>query len=615
MKKNFLVTTGLIDTWEFSENNFVLGKWCEFYETNDSDSKKYQNIEIKDISIIKNEYHWNDEQKRNRDYLYIEEKLEEILEIISNKLSVIHNINENKKYWRVIIHTWLTEYFTIIFDKWESARIFFKKNKDKEFYTNFISLNDLNFLPKNHLDFVEINQMHEWNHLIFLRIFNFLNFSNLSLLKKEVNQNKIQKEKYFTSKNNSLMTKILIFIDKILSKLAFKFNKVVFESFYFPKKEYLKICLKHKLIPSRYINFFEFDVKENNSVKKNKRTELKELLLKVNNQDNLIKFFLLNLHKDIPKSFIEDFDEIRKKFLKYAKNKKIIISMTSLERNDNFKIYLAETKKMGSQYIHVMHGAGLPFSKNEHFFDFFEKISDKIINANLNKVVKFNKIKEKDFFINLSPTLPIIKFNKLRTGDFCTIIFVEQKKYIAKFPESLIIDQSIDFFNEVTQFVKELNPEIKSKIKFRAKDNTGFNSEKKFSKIFGQEHIDKISAQNSFKNALTNSKLIIAMYPQTSFSEALYCNVPTVLIIKKSHYQFTQEGEEIFNLLKKNKIAYENFSDAKIHINKHWKTINTWWQSNDVQNARKKYLLNFFNVKENWYNEWSDYVSNLLKTY
>ena len=30
MKKNFLVTTGLVDTWEFSENNFLLGAWCEF---------------------------------------------------------------------------------------------------------------------------------------------------------------------------------------------------------------------------------------------------------------------------------------------------------------------------------------------------------------------------------------------------------------------------------------------------------------------------------------------------------------------------------------------------------------------------------------------------------
>ena len=36
MKKNFLVTTGLIDAWEFGEKNFLLGKWCEFYQFNTS---------------------------------------------------------------------------------------------------------------------------------------------------------------------------------------------------------------------------------------------------------------------------------------------------------------------------------------------------------------------------------------------------------------------------------------------------------------------------------------------------------------------------------------------------------------------------------------------------
>ena len=59
MKKDFLVTTGLIDTWEFYENNFVLGKWCEFYETGDYDEEKHKNIIPKNINI-------SDIQKRDK---------------------------------------------------------------------------------------------------------------------------------------------------------------------------------------------------------------------------------------------------------------------------------------------------------------------------------------------------------------------------------------------------------------------------------------------------------------------------------------------------------------------------------------------------------------------
>ena len=64
MKRNFLVTTGLIDTWEFNENNFLLGKWCEFYEFGIYEKEKLINKIPKKISIIKNIYHWNDSKKK-----------------------------------------------------------------------------------------------------------------------------------------------------------------------------------------------------------------------------------------------------------------------------------------------------------------------------------------------------------------------------------------------------------------------------------------------------------------------------------------------------------------------------------------------------------------------
>ena len=115
MKKNFLITTGIIDTWEFSENNFLLGKWCEFYEFNNFDKNKIE-INNKNISIFKNTYHWDDNEKKEKDYKYLTDITEYLLEEISKKLSLIHEMNESKDYWRIIISNWLNEYTTAIFD-------------------------------------------------------------------------------------------------------------------------------------------------------------------------------------------------------------------------------------------------------------------------------------------------------------------------------------------------------------------------------------------------------------------------------------------------------------------------------------------------------------------
>ena len=57
-----------------------------------------------------------------------------------------------------------------------------------------------------------------------------------------------------------------------------------------------------------------------------------------------------------------------------------------------------------------------------------------------------------------------------------------------------------------------------------------------------------------------------------------------------------------------NKIAFEDFDEAKVHINKYWNELDSWWMSENVQIAREGFLKNFFNVKSNWQREWSDYV-------
>ena len=104
MKRNFLITTGIKDTWEFYENNFLLDKWCEF----DFFGKEKLNGKVaQETSTIKNTYHWNVE-KRLKDYEYIKNKIEYLLELISEKLSIIHKVDENKEYMTKVSHCIIT---------------------------------------------------------------------------------------------------------------------------------------------------------------------------------------------------------------------------------------------------------------------------------------------------------------------------------------------------------------------------------------------------------------------------------------------------------------------------------------------------------------------------
>lgn len=275
--------------------------------------------------------------------------------------------------------------------------------------------------------------------------------------------------------------------------------------------------------------------------------------------------------------------------------------MHSIIINDNFKIYMAETKKIGSRFIFVQHGGALSYTQDP-FFNFIERISDKIITWGVKK-------NEQNIYNHLSPTLPTIKLKKFKEGNNCSIIFIECLKYLRRFNVGPTFEQTDNFFKEIQQFVNTLLPEIRSKVKFRVKINHGINSEKKFSEMFGNNSIDKVSYKNPFEKTIINSKLVIVTYPETAFAEAMYSNVPTILIIKKNSWPLSLESKNIFDILKKNKIAFEDFNEAKIHINEYWKKLDIWWKSKNVQSAREIFLKNFFNVKPNWYKDWSNYIS------
>ena len=605
MKKNFLVTTGLIDAWEFKENNFILGKWCEFYEFNDFDKKKFDNSILKKENIIKNKHHWEDNNKKVKDYAYLKNELENLLEIISEKLSKIHKVNDDKEYWRIIIFNWLNLYTTTLFERWENIKVFFDNNKEKNFFTNYFSLDDNDYIPENNFEFLKNTQKDDWNHIIYLRLLKFLNIENLTLIEKKISIKKFKKEiqnDYKTlSENSSIVAKTIYFIDSLISKFAFSFNKVILESFYFPKKEYLKICLRCKLIPSKYQSFFDYKPKEKKSFAIDVRIAFKDLLSETKIDNKFVKFLLDNLHKDMPKSYLENFAMIKKKYLPFSKQKKIILSMHSLFHNDNFKIYTAEAKKSGSKYIHIAHGGGLT-QRILPYMDFFEKVSDQIIRW---EIAEPNQ----NYFKNLSPTLSVAKLKVPKRGQDCSIIFCEDLKYILKiFTGPSLVGQSIDLFNDITKFVKGLNSEIKSNVKFRTKGNFSYDSKQRFSNIFGENAVSLTSFKNPFEKTILNSKLLILTYPYTVFSESMYSNVPTVLILKKNYWQMSKRSEDILNDLIKNKIVFDNFDEAKDHINKYWNNIDIWWKSENVQISRKRFLKNFFCVKPNWAQEWSDYI-------
>ena len=75
-----------------------------------------------------------------------------------------------------------------------------------------------------------------------------------------------------------------------------------------------------------------------------------------------------------------------------------------------------------------------------------------------------------------------------------------------------------------------------------------------------------------------------------------------------NHFKIKKEYDELHEVLKKNKMLFENSFDASIFVSKVWNNVDDWWYSNDVQKALKIYKSYLAHEKKNSLKIWADLI-------
>lgn len=585
--KNFLVTTPIKETYGPPKKNIFLGSWCF---VNDIDN-------LKKNKILK--YHWSNKKKFKKDAVYINKTTDKFCKILSRQLNKIHNLNEDFEYWNLLIYPWAHNYVSTMYERWGTIKNFTKLNKKKIFSSYQLKIDEKKLVPINNLNFIKNTYTDIWNHLTFLRIIKHLRLRNVKTIKKGYSYFDTNSDVDFQKGKNNTFDFLISIYELLFAKLAFRFNRIILESFSFSAKEFLKLSIKNRLIPSLYKNLFEDIGSKKDLDFERRKIDLKSIKENKFN-DKFLDFLLENLVYDLPMSYFENFLKIKNKMSYLANKKKLIISMRSWNYNDQFKICAAELKKKESKYFTCEHGGGL-MGEYIHQKNFIGKITSHI------HYDSDSSYKKKSF--RLSPTINVIDHTEIDTKKNVNlnITFLEGLKYSHKLTSLAKAEEGIDQIKELLKFVENLPIRIKDKVILRSKRPFTLNIKDHFTKKFGKYRFN--DWEQIFFDYAKTSKLMIVNYPQTAFSSLMYYNVPTILICNKKFWFFRKKSLKMFNLLKKNKMAFENFEDAERHIIKNWDGIYHWWNNKKIQNIRKLYLKNFFNIKNNWFEEWLNFIS------
>lgn len=571
-------------------SNFFIGDWCI--------SPFFNNFEIlKDYSFF--EYHWNDRNKLNLDHQYLERLYERTLVELSNELSKIHAKERNIDYWRIIIGPWLLQYVAVIYDRWSVSDCIKKENRN---FKASIIVNNRRNPPVECNEFTQTSCQQEWNYDLYSSILLYRKFDNVELHFAEqgyLDQQKINYKQIVQTNFAHSIKKRLIRIYDDIAKYINKFllrsdDFITLYHTYFPKFFHFRLALKLKVLPRAHNSF------NKNLQSKNKLFDY-HLMSQFDCENDFEKFLCSRISKDIPKSYLEDFDELHS-IQSNIKQTKIIFTSNAHLNNDLFKIWMAECKMNGSKIIVSAHGGGLypKFS----VFNHQEKISYKRI------------VWGKEWMENhhrLPPNKLFFKNWKYKKNSFITLVTYNSPIFATRLSsQALTTSQVKQLLYQWKDFSNYLDKNARDQLRIKTPavflERRDVLDQKKLTNYFGYKNL---LSDAKFTSAIKKSKIIICTYPQTTLSESIFSGIPTILLMKEDFFEIIDLHKKVIDILKEAEIYHTCSKTAAKHINKIYNNPLLWWNSDICREAIHEFKKICLTENKKPIEAWSDFFINL----
>ncbi len=562
-----MVTTALEETWPTDgKKALFLGEWCRLF----SRKTKWQSME----SAVA-EYHWDDREKLNRDYIYLQNFHYRLLSALTANLNVLHGTKYTERYWQILIGPWLGTFVQILFDRWTSITREIAKNS----FTRCMLLRrtDDELIPNDMNEFNKLFVEDNWNEMIYGEVLKYegANFSYIA-----PNKTSSEKQNNYESEGDKFAkVKVIDKIKKIYDKYVSINGKIFLLATYLPVTENIRLQLFLKQMPKTWsqskIQRFEYS--------RTKRT----WKIDICDQSKFEKFCTTLIPMHMPKAYIEGYEALKSMpdHNRWPSKAKAIFTSNSHSSNDVFKVWAAEQTEMKVPLYIGQHGGHYGIAKWNFFEDHEIDISDKYLSwgwsGNINKIVPIGNFK--DIGKKIKPSLH---------GTAVMVQTALSRYSYHLFNAPISFKQWQDCFVSQIEFVKLLSPNIKNELIVRLYPYD-FRCEQKLRWKHELPNIKFSEGDETIASLLERSRIYISTYNATTFLESLSMNYPTLIYWDEKYWEIRDVAKPYFQELSEVGIFHHTPESAAMHLNSIWADVGAWWSSERVQNARERFCLQY----------------------
>ena len=282
-----------------------------------------------------------------------EDIFENILPIVSLALNKLHDLDNTQSYWRIVIGPWLRYFVYVMSYRYHVLSKLVQQNeqatyiiKEPFLYKPTMSTYDFQKYAFSN----KLFNMHICSDILScLREPNKLLYGSCDLYKL-LNMTSVNDSRGIKRNVRLLGTTITLLLSKLRKNCTFMFFP------YLTYKVQIKLFLSSffRLVPIFYIKYTD----QNSKLNLEAREEMSGLLY--DDTVNKLQTIIIKLVPYyIPKSFIENFSNIRNEMLSfYGSHVESLMSATMLQIDDRVQIYAAEMKKLSKKIVIYQHGGG-----------------------------------------------------------------------------------------------------------------------------------------------------------------------------------------------------------------------------------------------------------------
>lgn len=560
MSDRTLITTSLQDTWPKGGPVIFLGEWCRRYSS--KTHKQYTDYEV--FPCV-----WDNRSVVQTEHIKLIELYEEVINKLADKMNHIHQTDYSVRFWKILLGPWLHRFIRVLYDRWLTLK---KISQSSQSLSCIVSDGDIkHYIPNDTMHFIQLVVDDPWNEMMYAYLAKEF-FSDK--IKQNILPYKIHCPPQFAQEKISIAK-------KLITKALFLYNKIFTGNqnhFFIATRLYvfteLRLQIKLGQIPKlwRTPKVGQFEV--NNTLRNwgldNMNGEFKQVLNKM-------------LPTQIPRVYLEGFKQTVKQVESncFPKTPKSIFTSNSYAYDDVFKLWTGLRTEVGTKLIIGQHGGFYGTSSLSIDEYHIKDISDTFLtwgwgetnNQNIVPIGKFTKTPNRCFknpnggAILVQISDPRYRFHLSSHG--WQHYFADQLKFVNALPEKIAKNITVktypaDYGQDQRLRWETMAPEV----------------------IIA-------SSDCTMKKALQENRVCISTYNASTFLETLSMNYPTLMFWNPKHWEMREEARSYFETLEKTGIFHSSPESAAKQLAMIWDGVADWWQSAEVQGARKTFCNRF----------------------